>query len=99
MVMEKQRHWMRVNGGRVKTSGVNRGGGLGRVVARQGDYIVVEWSRRKHWVANYKSPPRIVVYRMIDDRDDMPQHPGANTENSFRVEECIEWTNPQNWPE
>ena len=76
----------------VTLHGVNMGG-RGFVLARNEDYIVVKWPAGKHWSGNYQPwayhSPHTEVYRIIEDRDDMIQHPGPNTENSS----CIEWSN------
>ena len=94
--MRGDHYWMHLSGDRVTLSMVDMGG-EGKLIARDGEYVVVKWPRGKHWNGNYQDrayhPPHTAVYRITTDREGMVIHPGPNTPNSFRVEECIEWSN------
>ena len=96
MKFRKNRYWMYTDDTHATLFHTDMGG-KGTIIAREDEHIVVKWPRGTTWNGNYQDrayrPAKTVVYRIIDDRDDMNTHPGPNTKHSFRVEECIEWDN------
>ena len=94
--MRKDRYWMHLSGDKVSLSMVDMGG-FGQLLAKNDEYVAVKWPKGSHFNGNYQPrayhPPHTAIYRIITDREGMVIHPGPNTPTSFRVEECIEWSN------